>query len=466
MPGGTAGYVQTAVDMQELPDRAFKAMVELSVSPFVVLDDAGTVSWAGPHTEHLLGRPVETVVGQHFLELIDPASQDAAIGAFTEFVEHQDDVRAWIGPPLVLDVLHADGSKIPCEIGASVGAPMGIDGTVLQVRRSRGTPLLYDAVDAMAVGAPIDDVLTRLARLCEHDTPGSAVVVAWGWDGERFGSVTPTLAGSRKDTPVLPTLERDGPTPWAEAMIAGELRGGDRLRDGYPDIGVEAEAAGFSTCWVLPIAVRASKTPTAALILWRRTHGDALPYRTTTAGRVARLVALAIESDRNVRALREAASTDALTGLPNRAAHRDALAALLQDKPTSTAISVLFCDLDDFKPVNDQYGHDCGDRVLGIVGERLRSTVRSADHVSRWGGDEFLVSTLARDLDEVTGLAERLIARIDEPIVVDGVTLDVGMSIGIAAATEIGSVDRLVQAADDALLEAKERGKSRWVLRN
>ena len=85
-----AGAVPSEVvgKMQELPDRAFKAMVESSVSPFVVLDDDGKVSWAGPRVQALLGRPVETVIGQHFLDIIDPASQDAAVGAFVEFVEH------------------------------------------------------------------------------------------------------------------------------------------------------------------------------------------------------------------------------------------------------------------------------------------------------------------------------------------------------------------------------------------
>ena len=460
-----AGAVPSEVvgKMQELPDRAFKAMVESSVSPFVVLDDDGKVSWAGPRVQALLGRPVETVIGQHFLDIIDPASQDAAVGAFVEFVEHANDPKAWIGPPLVIDVLHADGSTIPCEVGASLGAPMGIDGMVLQVRRSRGTPLLYDAVDAMAIGAPIDDVLTRLARLCEHDTPGSAVIVAWGWDGERFRSTTPTLSGNRAETPTLPSLDREGPSPWREAMEAGELRGGDRLRDEYPEIGAEAEAAGFSTCWVLPVAVRESKAPTAALILWRHTHGDALPHRTTTAGRVARLVALAIESDRNVRALREAASTDALTGLPNRATHYDSIVTLLEAKPATTEVSVLFCDLDDFKPVNDKHGHDVGDRVLGIVGERLRATVRSADHVSRWGGDEFLITTTLADPDEVAALARRLIARIEQPIVVDGISIDVGFSIGIACDADPESVDALIQEADDALRTAKELGKSQFV---
>jgi diguanylate cyclase (GGDEF)-like protein len=248
-------------------------------------------------------------------------------------------------------------------------------------------------------------------------------------------------------------------------MEVNEVRGGDRLRLEYPDLGTEAEGVGYSTCWVLPIAIRGTPRPTAALVLWRRSHGDALPHRTTTAGRVARLVALAIESDRNVRALREAASTDSLTGLPNRTAHRESLTGLLAGKPPTTVVSVLFCDLDEFKPVNDEHGHDFGDRVLGIVGERMRATVRAADHVSRWGGDEFLVSTLAADETEVVGLAERLIAKVGEPINLDGLALEVGLSIGIAMAADAASVDALIQAADDALLEAKEQGgKNHWVL--
>lgn len=439
----------------DFDDHVFRSIVESWVSPFVIVDSAGTVRWVGPRIEQLLGSPPETWVGDVFLDRVAPASREAALAAFEDFVAIPGSNDTWIGPPMVLELLHADGSLVPCDISASLGTHYGIDGVVLQIRRSRGTPLLYDAVDALAVGAPLDDILARLAALCEHDTPGSSVAFGWDWDGEHFRSSATSSA-----SPDQPDIRlRSGPSPWSEAMATGDTQGGGYLRTDHPELADEAEAAGYSTCWAIPISVRSEDTPSAAMVLWRATPGGARPHRTTTAQRVARLAAFALESAGNLSRLQREANTDALTGLDNRAAQRRTLVDQLRG---DTRTVVLFCDLDDFKPINDHHGHDVGDQLLSIVARRMREATRTGDHLARWGGDEFVVICEAIGDAEVETLADRLIETVQAPVVLRGLRLRVGMSIGIATSDMTDEPDELLTLADEALHESKIAGKNRW----
>ena len=135
------------------------------------------------------------------------------------------------------------------------------------------------------------------------------------------------------------------------------------------------------------------------------------------------LVALAEARDQ----LEHQALHDALTGLPNRVLFADRLdRALLQPEAD---VSVLFCDLDDFKLVNDQHGHDAGDRLLRLVAERLLECVRLTDTVSRLGGDEFAI--LLEDSANAVQVADRVVAAI-EPVDLDGRTVQTSISVGIA----------------------------------
>jgi diguanylate cyclase (GGDEF)-like protein len=159
---------------------------------------------------------------------------------------------------------------------------------------------------------------------------------------------------------------------------------------------------------------------------------------------------------------RHIALHDAVTGLPNLALFNDSLRqALAQAQRHAWRLAVMFIDLDEFKSINDTYGHDVGDRVLQMVAERLLVLVRGGDTVSRRGGDEFLFLMLeAKDETNVANLAAKIIDKIAEPCEVEGVKLTVRSSIGIALYPEDGhSAQELLKNADTAMYAAKQQKK-------
>jgi diguanylate cyclase (GGDEF)-like protein/PAS domain S-box-containing protein len=160
------------------------------------------------------------------------------------------------------------------------------------------------------------------------------------------------------------------------------------------------------------------------------------------------------------------ASHDPLTGLLNRAALRERLtAALRRTHDEGVAGAVLFCDLDGFKAVNDNHGHDVGDHVLAVVAARLAEQVRDGDAVARLGGDEFVVVAEALTTAEVLALAERIEQSLAGPMVVGGVKVAVTVSIGIAVLTRhTTDIDALLRDADAAMYQAKAAGRNGHVL--
>ena len=163
------------------------------------------------------------------------------------------------------------------------------------------------------------------------------------------------------------------------------------------------------------------------------------------------------------RRLHHQAYHDPLTGLANRALFRERLTAALdahrqRDRP----VAVLFADLDDFKLINDTFGHAMGDRVLRAIAERLRGCVAEEDLVARLGGDEFAVVLDHRPADaEPTG--ERMLAALREPFLIDGHRIGVGASIGLVVPEpgEPMSADALLRRADAAMYGGKQAGKRR-----
>ncbi len=159
--------------------------------------------------------------------------------------------------------------------------------------------------------------------------------------------------------------------------------------------------------------------------------------------------------------LRHQAFHDPLTGLANRALFRDRLEHALSRRSAGSAVAVLLCDLDDFKTINDSLGHAAGDALLLAVTERIRAGIRESDTAARLGGDEFaILLELVPDEEVATATADRLLASLREPIVVEDADLLVGLSVGIVTTTGGCVPEELMRDADLALYVAKSRGKN------
>jgi diguanylate cyclase (GGDEF)-like protein len=156
---------------------------------------------------------------------------------------------------------------------------------------------------------------------------------------------------------------------------------------------------------------------------------------------------------------------DVLTDLPNRIMFEDRLQqALAQARRDGTLLALMFLDLDNFKCINDQYGHQMGDRLLRVVAKRLVTCVRTTDTVSRLSGDEFTIILQGLDrIQDIRQVAQKIVDCLTPPISLGEQDIPVQTSIGIAVSPK-DSTDpqRLLAIADRAMYQAKDFGGQRW----
>ena len=183
---------------------------------------------------------------------------------------------------------------------------------------------------------------------------------------------------------------------------------------------------------------------------------------------VARVVDLAIERHRmneleraKLAELTRLAFHDALTGLPNRILFADRLDhALARAQREQSPVALLSLDLDDFKHINDTFGHAAGDEVLINVARRISSCLRQEDTAARLGGDEFAILLEHASDDDAARIAARIADALRAPVMFERHTLAISASIGIASASPghaLGTADVLVRGADSAMYAAKRR---------
>jgi diguanylate cyclase (GGDEF)-like protein len=175
--------------------------------------------------------------------------------------------------------------------------------------------------------------------------------------------------------------------------------------------------------------------------------------------------AIALENARLHHVARREASTDELTGLVNRRRFMEALdGEIARTQRGGARLSVLLADLDDFKRINDRFGHPAGDEALRTFASLLRASLREVDTAARLGGEEFAVLLPETDLEGALVLAERLRRHVGAHAVLlhDGEPVHLTTSIGVAE-YQSGPRDELLQHADEGLYRAKQEGKNRVV---
>lgn len=158
-----------------------------------------------------------------------------------------------------------------------------------------------------------------------------------------------------------------------------------------------------------------------------------------------------------VEALQEERATDIVTGVRSRRYLTDRFS---HEKSERRPCALIVIDVDHFKRVNDEYGHDVGDTVLRSIGQALCTGVRLSDDVGRWGGEEFLVLCPNTDVSEAAALAERLRLRVEGLCWSFAGTVTV--SAGVAGRSEVpGAFDDALKQADEAMYVAKNSGRNR-----
>lgn len=205
--------------------------------------------------------------------------------------------------------------------------------------------------------------------------------------------------------------------------------------------------------------------PTVCGLLSLAVLGRSLVHHTSHVSSLLAIGALLLVIVRMVLTLREVrqgalnfrdARTDELTGLGNRRSFFEDGLAKLASLHEGQKLAVLLIDINGFKEVNDSLGHPCGDELLDIVGARFQNRLTDRGSIARIGGDEFATSCVVASIEEGVAIAEELNATLAEPILLDGVTVRIGASIGVALSQEHGiSTADLLRSADVAMYEAK-----------
>lgn len=175
------------------------------------------------------------------------------------------------------------------------------------------------------------------------------------------------------------------------------------------------------------------------------------------------------QSKNDEERIKRLAYYDSLTNLPNRRLFEDRLEmALALARRQENHLALLFVDMDDFKTINDTYGHHCGDEMIRHCAERLSSVIRDSDTVARIGGDEFVIlSQSVGNRAQLEELAQRLLEAASSPMEINGEAVSPSISIGAALYPEQGDDKRTLMAnADQAMYEAKKRGKNQFCLIN
>jgi diguanylate cyclase (GGDEF)-like protein/PAS domain S-box-containing protein len=424
----------------------------------LVTDRAGCIAYATPSIERILGRSVEEVTGQLLTSLVHPAdllvepTQGAHIGRV---------LGTSPGRQRVLRLRSSDGGWQRMRVERSASEELGghlvlLTGRAVEGERDAANLLSDQTVllERIARGAPVGESLRAIADLAARRLGEGEVVIGY-FDGATYRSESPSV-----DDEVLAVLERTGISrpPLAPPTEATEVVRSTQAWDSV----VKATSGGrYARAFVIDLT--GSEGLVGRLVLLRHHDADLTPEEHELLGLAVDLATIAIDRHHLQARLTHGALHDELTGLPNRRFLLTRLREAFRDPGVRAGL--LFVDIDRFKLINDSLGHDAGDQLLQEVSYRFRRALRPADLVARVGGDEFVV--LCPDLDSVEAvavLASRLTDALAAPIDLPGGRVVVSASIGVVHATGPNDPSELLQDADLAMYDAKERGRNRTAL--
>ncbi len=391
---------------QDPEARALRTLLESSQYGLLLLDEKLCVAWVSNAGAALLHRAPSDIVGRRAEEFLDPAQSPGVLETVGEVLRTaRTEALGWrLGVRVRL--VCGDGTSRDFEFG---GWP---------VESAREMLLVFQDVSDRA---RLEDVLTAIT---EHDLEGALhrflSLASWQLQASIGIAMHPSLGGS------------DYLSSGADPSLLDDL---------------SADRAG--------VTVRAIEAASGAVLGWLVVgRDDVTPWGMETIERLASVLGLVLSHHVTLTDLVDAAATDPLTGLSNRRFLEFSL--LAAEASAARGWALLYCDLDGFKAINDDLGHDAGDAVLRAVATRLTDVVRSDDLIARVGGDEFIVLAQAADDVQAGHLERRVRTALAPPIVdADLGQLDVGVSVGMATAATANGVRELLTEADHAMRRDK-----------
>ena len=329
-------------------------------------------------------------------------------------------------------------------------------------RRYRQSSALLGLARALASAGTSAEVARRLAESVPAVVDCDRVGV-YLWDpvaGELVRSATTQAGGASP----MQVTGRSSWTPGAGSVLAGlvadphpdplfvdQENGDPRLRELFT-------AMGFTGTILVPLATNEHLLGLLSVSVFDGAQRlSPNPDLLDRLSGVAAQATTALQNGQLVDQITHQALHDQLTGLANRVQFTTELhTAVLQASGQQEEVSLLYLDLDRFKPVNDEYGHEVGDALLAAVGERLKACTRSEDVVARLGGDEFAVLITAQSAASLTGLPDRIHTAFAQPFSIGEHQLRLGASVGWAVyPADARDAEALLRVADAAMFEIK-----------
>jgi diguanylate cyclase (GGDEF)-like protein/PAS domain S-box-containing protein len=430
-----AGRTLDRIDLErrELETRSrtsqeqFRSLVDATPDAMVIVDDDGTIVLANRETETLLGYAPAELTGQSVDMLIPDRYRDHHRQQFAAFVTTPRD--RMLGRDLELHALRADGREIPVEIG-------------LTAIQTEDGPHVAATIRDVSERRAAEEVRRRLAAIVEHtdDAVFSTTLAGWitSWNGgaDRLYGYSANEAIGQPVSLLIPADREAEEADILQRVIAG------------------GEVERYETVHVRRDGSRIEVSLTMSPI--RDPNGDVV-----AASTIARDIT---ERKRFEGQLQYLADHDALTGLFNRRRFEEDLEReLARARRDQTGGAVLAIDLDNFKAVNDSFGHNAGDELIKRASELFRSRLRTTDMIARLGGDEFAVLLPGTDADGARLVAAGLLQAIrgDGRQTPGGkpVTASIGI-VAFAGGDDITAAELLAEA-DIAMYDAKEAGRDR-----
>ena len=455
MTDTTSDGGDVAADVAEA--RLYRSMVDGAADLMVAFDDAGTMVFANAASSKLVGWTPDELVGRSVFDFIHPEDLERAMRA----LDLNNEFGSAPGTT-VFRLAHADGSWVFVDM---TGGHATDDGTrrlySSASRRADDRFAITETMVRLLEGSTIADALRPVCDVFAWRSNGSQIGISWGEPDGSHAAVSTGIdlglvGGSNSHGTGRREVAAGEPvagSPWDRVRTTGETFMDIELTDVDHPIRDRAHAAGMGSLWVEPIPTPSGEP--AVITVWTRIGGRPPLNHAHGMAAIRPIVELILRWFEQQRQLDHAATHDPLTNLANRAGFFAALAAC------TAGGAILYCDLDRFKPINDEHGHAAGDELLRGVAARLETCVRTGDVVARLGGDEFAVLCPGASPEVAGDLAARIEQALAQPFDTAGQQVEIGVSIGIGhAADRIG--DDTLERADEALYRVKgeRRGSS------